>query len=119
MNYVPTRLGRGFLCIVSSLGLATLAGDGEKAAQEEEAVFSMREVSAFEKNTIAPSYSLARGAYARCFDEPDKEVKAYPKLNSKHPLYGKLKFDRDLVRRETHRDSLRARRVGGGPARGR
>ena len=32
--------------------------------------------------------------------KPYKEVKAYPKLKSKHPLYGKVAFDIDLSNRK-------------------
>ena len=57
----------------------------------------MREVSTLEKNAIQESpYRLAVGQYAECSTQPDKAVKAYPKLNSKHPLYGTLLFDRDI-----------------------
>ena len=38
--------------------------------------------------------SLWRAVSVQCTTEPFKEVKAYPKLNSKHPLYGKLQFAR-------------------------
>jgi hypothetical protein len=63
-------------------------------AEEEEAVFPMREVSAFDKSDSEHGRLLTRGEYAECTAEPDKEVKAYPKLKSKCPLYGKVKFDR-------------------------
>ena len=55
----------------------------------------MREVSVFGKNDIQQRPLLTRGAYAECSTEPDKEVKAYPKLKSKRPLYGKFQFDPD------------------------
>jgi hypothetical protein len=65
---------------------------------EEAATFDMREVSAFDKNDIQPYPGwLTGGDCAECSTEPDKEVKAYPKLKSKHPLYGKVIFDRDII----------------------
>jgi hypothetical protein len=69
------------------------AGEG---AGPEEAVFEMREVSAFDKSDGNGGGSLTRGQYAECSTEPDKGVKAYPKLKSQRPLYGKLLFDRNL-----------------------
>ncbi|MBN2579703.1 MAG: hypothetical protein JXB10_12000 [Pirellulales bacterium] len=65
-------------------------------AAPEEAVFKMREVSAFEKHNPQAGRRLTRGAYVECSTEPDKEVKVYPPLKSKQPLYGKVKFDRNL-----------------------
>jgi hypothetical protein len=96
MSILPIRFC-GASCVVFSLALAIIAAAGcGKASREGEAVFAMREVSAFGKNDIAPGEVIARGTYAECSDEPDKQVKAYPKLTSKHPLYGKLTFDRDF-----------------------
>ena len=78
----------GLLLTLIALGWAAAA---EKAPPEK-AVFTMREVSAFDKIDVRPGHYLLRGQYAQCSTEPDKEVKAYPKLKSKHPLYGKVKF---------------------------
>jgi len=64
-----------------------------KAAAAQEAVFEMREVSAFQAGVGAGWSPLARGQAAVCKTEPDKEVKAYPKLRSKRPLYGSVTFD--------------------------
>jgi len=69
----------------------------EAAAPVEDAVFEMREISTLKPSAIVPNYRLALGGYASCSEEPDKEVKAYPKLNSKHPLYGKLSYCHDLA----------------------
>jgi len=64
-----------------------------KPATAEEAAFEMREVSAFQAGVGAGWSPLARGQAAVCKTEPDKEVKAYPKLRSKRPLYGSVTFD--------------------------
>ena len=72
------------------------AAAAEKKAAPAEAVFELRELSAFDKSDIQSR--LTRGEYAECTTEPDKAVKAYPKLKSKRPLYGKLLFDRDFSR---------------------
>jgi hypothetical protein len=93
-------MARLFFCAVCAaaavavfLGLATVVAAAEKPGPDE-ATFPMREISAFEKSDIPSSpYRLNRGAQVECSTEPDKAVKAYPKLNSKRPLYGKVKFD--------------------------
>ena len=67
-----------------------------KPAESGEAVFEMREVSAFEESADA-WYRLLRGQLVQCKTEPDKEVKVYPKLKSKRPLYGEVVLDRSLT----------------------
>ena len=63
----------------------------------QEAVFAMREVSVFDLGgTRLDHIQLIRGQSATCSPLPDKTVKAYPKLKSKRPLYGKVQFDRGL-----------------------
>lgn len=94
---------RSLWILVAFAGLATFSGvavaaDAEEparaAAQDEEAVFEMREVSALgvAARGIPNALSILRGQSALCGNEPDREVKAYPKVKSKHPLYGKVKF---------------------------
>jgi hypothetical protein len=83
-----------YFAILGVFFAATVAA-AEKDVAPEEAVFAMREVSAFEKNDTASGRMLTRGQFAACSDQPDKAVKAYPKLKSKHPLYGKVQFGRD------------------------
>ena len=86
---------KGMLLVFLFLGsAASFAADEDKKTGGEESVFEMREVSAFEKNDIT-NRPLTRGASVLCSNEPDKDVKAYPKLNSKKPLYGKLQIDRN------------------------
>ena len=64
-------------------------------AAPQEAVFAMREVSVFDLGgTRLDHIRLIRGQSATCSTLPDKTVKAYPKLKSKRPLYGKVEFDR-------------------------
>lgn len=83
-------------CWALALGCAGLAGAAEekKAVQpadpDKEATFELREVSAFQ--TGRSPYAMLLGQRAECGAEPDKQVKAYPQLKSKHPLYGKVKF---------------------------
>jgi hypothetical protein len=75
------------------------AAGGEKKSDREAAVFDLKEVSVF-GNDGDVGQALRRGEYALCSTTPFKEVKAYPKLKSKEPLYGKLQFDRSLSDRE-------------------
>ncbi len=82
-------------------GAAALAAEeppaGQKAppkpAAAHEAIFVMQEVSAFQAAVRGGFNPLARGQAALCKTEPDKEVKAYPKLRSNRPLYGSVTFD--------------------------
>jgi hypothetical protein len=87
------------MLLVLSFGLAAGAPAAEKAGPGE-AVFEMREISAFDKSDINQNRWLTSGQYAECSTDPDKEVRAYPKLKSKHPLYGKVAFDRGLSNRK-------------------
>ncbi|MGD0517437.1 MAG: hypothetical protein ABSA26_07880, partial [Thermoguttaceae bacterium] len=91
MRFKPALFSIGllllFLCVAPSFFAIA-----EDKTDPEEAVFEMREVSAFDKTDSSQGRSLTRGQYAPCSTEPDKEVKVYPKLQSKHPLYGKVKF---------------------------
>jgi hypothetical protein len=89
--------------IILPIAVCALVGVGRPlggmAAAEKtdgrDAVFEMREVSAF---LLPFSPHLAtRGQFAQCSTEPDRAVKAYPKLKSKRPLYGKLAFDLDMA----------------------
>jgi hypothetical protein len=88
----------GWVLLLSAAGLsAAMAGEpaGKKdKGTAEEAVFEMREVSAFDESG-GVWYRLLRGQYVQCSTEPDKEVKAYPKLRSKRPFYGTVTFDPD------------------------
>ena len=68
------------------------------ARAESRAVFKMREVSAFQS---ARSRELVRGQNAQCETEPQEKVKVYPKLKSKRPLYGAVKFDRNFFQPES------------------
>ena len=58
------------------------------------AVFPMKEVSAFDKVEVegVTRTRYPYGPTARCGPEPSKEVKAYPTLKSKRPLYGSITF---------------------------
>jgi hypothetical protein len=99
---MKTRL----LCVFFAAALlATLltgpaaAGGEKKPAKDskENAVFKLQEASVFDGEV---GQTFLRGEYAQCSTTPFKEVKAYPKLKSKQPLYGKLQFDRSLTNRE-------------------
>lgn len=71
---------------------AAIAADKKPAKQGN--VFHLQETSLLDGDG---RQAVMRGEYAQCSTEPFKAVKAYPKLNSKQPLYGKLQFDRSLA----------------------
>ncbi len=97
-----TRLFSVASSLVPALLFLVLPATAEEKAGPGEAVFDMRERSAFtvEQSPPGPIVMLTRGQYAPCTTTPDKEVKAYPKLKSKRPLYGKVTFDPDPVTRK-------------------
>ena len=70
-----------------------------KAVLTEPVVFDMEEVPAFgpqEPAAGAPVIGFfPHGQSVVCQSTPDSEVKAYPQLKSKRPLYGSLQLDRD------------------------
>ncbi len=83
-----------FLCLalaVSWFGISAAAATEDKP-KEKDAAFDLKEASIFDDGNMGQS--LWRAVSVQCTTEPFKEVKAYPKLNSKHPLYGKLQFAR-------------------------
>ncbi|MCR4415366.1 MAG: hypothetical protein NUV77_23390 [Thermoguttaceae bacterium] len=86
-----------FECVAAALGFVFLitapgtAGESKPAA--DEAVFELREVSVLDWAPSHRGIPFTRGQNADLSREPDKAVKAYPKLKSKTPLYGKVKFD--------------------------
>jgi hypothetical protein len=96
-------MGNRSICVLSVLAAVFLSLNvaAAVAAEEnpggEEAVFETREISTFDNNGDYDGHRMTYGASADCSTEPDKEVKAYPKLKSKRPLYGKLKFDFNLA----------------------
>jgi hypothetical protein len=53
------------------------------------------EVPAFDREGYKEAYLV--GQYVQCSTQPSKQVKRYPKLNSKKPLYGSVVFDGSLV----------------------
>ena len=59
----------------------------------------MEEVPAFGKEEVdgTPRYHYPSGMYIMCNTMPSKQVKAYPELKSKRPLYGSVTFDRDSL----------------------
>jgi hypothetical protein len=83
--------------VLAAAGLGS-AADEKKAvrtpAPDKAATFAMREVSAFAavRQPGRNAYTIARGQTVQCGSEPDRQVKAYPKLKSNHPLYGKVRF---------------------------
>jgi hypothetical protein len=64
---------------------------GQKPVLTGPAVFKLDEVSAFSKERDPG------GQWVQCSTQPGKQVKRYPKLNSKKPLYGSVVFDASLV----------------------
>jgi hypothetical protein len=90
-------LGWGVLFALLPAAAAPAVPD--KGAAPGPATFELREIAIFDKNPVQSDPNrLAVGAFAICSTEPDKAVKAYPKLKSKQPLYGKLHFDHDFTR---------------------
>ncbi|MHC4402783.1 MAG: hypothetical protein ACYTG0_24230 [Planctomycetota bacterium] len=91
----PAVLLAGLALAFGALGLVpAIAG--------EEAVFEMREISVFDKLAEEDGggprrYQLMNGQHASCTPEPNDEVKAYPKLKSRQPLYGTLAVQRSLL----------------------
>jgi len=75
------------------------AGAKEKSGAGRETVVKMQEVLVFEEQGKekggAARYPVFGGQYANCSATPNPGVKAYPKLNSKRPLYGSVLFRRD------------------------
>lgn len=69
----------------------------DKAAAKE-VVFKLEEASVLERwEGEMQDMRQVSGQYVRCTTEPSKQVKAYPKLNSKKPLYGTATFDANPV----------------------
>jgi hypothetical protein len=62
-----------------------------------EVVFEMKEVSLFDQKDGAANsqYPMSGGQSASLSTQPAKEVKAYPKLKSKQPLYGSIVLNRN------------------------
>ncbi len=78
----------GVVLFISSFGISA----AEEKPAVKDATFDLKEVSVFDSGNAGQSFWRAMNV--RCSTEPFKEVKAYPKLNSKRPLYGKLQFSR-------------------------
>ncbi|MGO9114564.1 MAG: hypothetical protein ACLP9L_35560 [Thermoguttaceae bacterium] len=90
----------GLTLAFAILDLAAVSAADNRTGPEE-AVFEMRERSALALEPGQPGHAmLTRGQYVLCGTTPLKEVKAYPKLRSKHPFYGKVKFDPDPTNRQ-------------------
>jgi hypothetical protein len=66
-----------------------------KPAQDV-AVFEMREISVFDESDIPP-WEIVVGQFGSCSKDRNSAVKAYPKLRSKHPLYGETAFGANPV----------------------
>ncbi len=84
--------------VLVSVGLTGTAEEkkaAQPAASDKEATFELRDVSAFQ--TGRSPYVMLRGQRVECSSEPDKQVNAYPKLKSKHPLYGRLQASRTFA----------------------
>lgn len=97
MKSVARRLVAGGL-VLAIVFVVLCTAQVPSARADGEAVFEMREVSVFESTR---SRHLVRGQSARCETEPNEDVRAYPKLKSKRPLYGVVKFARDYMKPDT------------------
>jgi hypothetical protein len=85
----------GLVCLVtSSPATEEKAPPNEKAVAgaDGEAVFDMVEVSLFDEKArgAVSQVPMYGGQSVPLSAEPSKDVKAYPKLNSKRPLYGAI-----------------------------
>lgn len=77
-----------FAFLASCIGICM----AEEKAKEKDATFDLKEAPILKNANFAQSIWQAMSV--QCSTEPFKEVKAYPKLHSKRPLYGKLQFNR-------------------------
>ena len=85
------RLIGVLLLIAVAIGWAAVRAAEQPPAKD--AVFKMDEVSAFDVKELGPYGSVnVGGQSAMCTPQPNPEVKAYPKLKSKQPLYGVVTF---------------------------
>jgi hypothetical protein len=80
----------GFVLLIPAFGISAAAA--EEKSKEKNATFELKEVPIFDGGNAGQSFWRAMNI--QCSTTPLKEVKAYPKLNSKRPLYGKLQFAR-------------------------
>ena len=80
-----------------STGASEPGEAGSHLALNEPVVFELEEVPAFGETQAAGSARVPvrypRGQNATCRDVPAGEVKAYPALKSKRPMYGSVTFD--------------------------
>jgi hypothetical protein len=91
-----TALIRTLLLLAGGLTLWTLAGlplAGAEAAPEE--VFQLRGASAFDLGGREKEAGFLRGQSAQCQDQAPAEVKTWPALKSKKPVYGSVRFGGD------------------------
>ncbi len=104
-----------FLALGASVGAAEEKGPKKDAAIEDAAskagpagkspaltgpaVFKLDEVPVFgkEEGAAGSPGRYPGGQYVQCSTQPSKQVKRYPKLNSKKPLYGSVVFDGSFV----------------------
>jgi hypothetical protein len=86
----------GLALAVSAFGMSAAAA--EEKSKEKDAAFELKEVSIFDNGNAGQP--LWRAMNVQCSTEPFEEVKAYPKLNSKRPLYGKLQLPRTAAKEE-------------------
>ena len=69
---------------------------GGGTVEADEAVFPMKDMSILDMKAGSSLFSdLTRGARGECKEEPYEEVKAYPKLLSKKPIYGLIRLAAD------------------------
>jgi len=85
-----SRLIGVLLLAAAAVGWTAVPAAEEPAAKD--AVFKMEEVSAFDSQAGGLSALRMGGPSFMCTPTPNAEVKTYPKLNSKQPLYGSVMF---------------------------
>lgn len=89
MNKYRWVMGATMALVCLGLAPRSLAAD-EKTPAADQTTFKMEEISLFDQaqDTNVGNMPMIRGITAALTTRPAKEVKAYPKLNSKQPLYG-------------------------------
>ena len=106
-------MGYRFIWIIVLLALGVLgppvasSAENPKESQAEDAaakaVFPMQEISLVKLLRLSPDLSgeLTRGGRAGNQKEPFSEVKAYPELRSKKPVYGLIRVGSDPLVRDS------------------
>ena len=96
--FVTTESGRLF---AAENAVAEKAGEAVRAQKGKEAVFKLRQMSVLAQADRFTSMQNPMIGATTVMVSPNRfrEVRAYPQLNSKHPLYGELLLSGDPAKR--------------------